>query len=198
MTRWRIRATVADRPGFLAVLTASLALRAVNILSVRVHRDATGAVDDFLVEAPDALTRADLLAAVDKGRGRDAYVQRADPDALVEPEVFVLGLAGRLVRDPEELAAVLARALRDGEHCQVTWAPGPVPDGTAAGDLVLPDPGGGVLRVRRDAPPFTPAERAQAGALAELAATVVAERAGTAAVAAAAVTAGTGTPSPAR
>ena len=37
MTLWRIRATVDDRPGYLSVLTASLALRGVNILTVQVH-----------------------------------------------------------------------------------------------------------------------------------------------------------------
>jgi hypothetical protein len=30
MTLWRVRATLDDRPGFLAVLTASLALRSVS------------------------------------------------------------------------------------------------------------------------------------------------------------------------
>ena len=37
MALWRVRATVDDRPGFLSVLTASLALKAVNILAVQVQ-----------------------------------------------------------------------------------------------------------------------------------------------------------------
>ena len=53
MALWRIRATVDDRPGYLSVLTASLALRSVNILAVQVHTTEGGAVDDFLVDAPD-------------------------------------------------------------------------------------------------------------------------------------------------
>ncbi|MFD0785904.1 ACT domain-containing protein, partial [Micromonospora azadirachtae] len=64
MTLWRIRATVDDRPGYLSVLTASLALRGVNILAVQVHTTERGAVDDFLVDAPDTLAEADLVAAV--------------------------------------------------------------------------------------------------------------------------------------
>src|SRR5256885_12697318 len=82
MALWRIRATVDDRPGFLAVLAASLALRSVNILSVQVHPTASGAVDDFLVDAPDALSEADLLAAVVKGRGRDPWVRRGAAQGL--------------------------------------------------------------------------------------------------------------------
>src|SRR2546429_3662659 len=85
MALWRVRATVDDRPGFLAVLAASLALRSVNILSVQVHPTQSGAVDDFLVDAPDALSEADLLAAVVKGRGRDAWVRRADAPGLHDP-----------------------------------------------------------------------------------------------------------------
>ena len=83
MTLWRIRATVDDRPGFLSVLTASLALRQVNILSVQVHTTESGAVDDFLVEAPDSLSRSDLTDAVIRGRGRDPWVAQADVRGLI-------------------------------------------------------------------------------------------------------------------
>ena len=56
MALWRIRATVDDRPGYLSVLTASLALRSVNILAVQVHTTEAGAVDDFLVDTPDTMS----------------------------------------------------------------------------------------------------------------------------------------------
>src|SRR2546423_15554596 len=90
MALWRIRATVDDRPGFLAVLAASLALRSVNILSVQVHPTASGAVDDFLVDAPDALSEADLLAAVVKGRGRDPWVRRAAAEGRPDPAPLLI------------------------------------------------------------------------------------------------------------
>jgi hypothetical protein len=38
MALWRIRATVEDRPGYLSVLTTSLALRSVNSLRRAHHR----------------------------------------------------------------------------------------------------------------------------------------------------------------
>src|SRR4051812_49923202 len=98
MALWRIRATVDDRPGYLSVLTASLALRAVNILSVQVHTTEAGAVDDFLVDAPDALSEADLLAAVAKGRGRDAWLCRTDVRGLADAQTQLLGMAARLAR----------------------------------------------------------------------------------------------------
>jgi GNAT superfamily N-acetyltransferase len=178
MALWRVRATVDDRPGFLSVLTASLALKAINILAVQVHTTEAGAVDDFLVDAPDQLTEAELLAAVHRGRGRDAWVARADAHGLVDAPTRALGLANRVVQDPESLGAALA-ALVDGE---VSWRPAPdsercvpAPDGERSGrpgtTMRLPDPAGGCYLVSRDAPEFTPAEYARAQALVDLAAT---------------------------
>jgi hypothetical protein len=181
MALWRIRATVDDRPGFLAVLAASLALRSVNILSVQVHPAQSGAVDDFLVDAPDALSEADLLAAVVKGRGRDPWVRRAAADGLRDAHTLLLNLVTRLVAD-EDLGAALAVLL--GEVL-VTRRPDPTGRGYSPTVLLLPDPGGGTLEVRRLEPPFTPVEYARAAALVDLAATVTRLRAGS------------GTPSPA-
>jgi GNAT superfamily N-acetyltransferase len=172
MTLWRVRATVDDRPGYLAVLTASLALRSVNILSVQVHATEAGAVDDFLVDAPDQLSEADLLAAIAKGRGREAWARRTDAHGLVDTPTQLLGLAARLVRDPDELGSALSTLLGD---CAVSWRPEPCPTRQGFGEslLQLPDPAGGTLRVHRLAPAFTPSEYARAHALVDLATTTV-------------------------
>lgn len=168
MALWRIRATVDDRPGYLSVLTASLALRSVNILAVQVHTTEAGAVDDFLVDAPEKLTERDLTAAVERGRGRDPWVARAEAQGLADPPTRALGLAGRLIRDPDALGAALGSLLAAG---QVTWRPGSA--GTRPGfegaSMRLADPSGGVFEVVRAAPAFTPAEFARAQALVEVA-----------------------------
>jgi GNAT superfamily N-acetyltransferase len=171
MALWRVRATVDDRPGFLAVLAASLALRSVNILSVQVHASESGAIDDFLVDAPDSLGEADLIAAVLKGRGREAWVSRTDAYGLVDAPTHLLGLAARVIREPRELDLVLASLMGD---CTVRWRPdeGPTWQGFTDAAMALPDPSGGTLYVDRDAPPFTPAEYARASALVDLASTV--------------------------
>jgi GNAT superfamily N-acetyltransferase len=169
MALWRVRATVDDRPGFLAVLTASLALKSINILAVQVHTTEAGAVDDFLVDAPEQLTEVELIAAVGRGRGRDAWVARADPHGLVDLPAQALGLANRVVQDPESLGAVLAALAGGG----VSWRPAPGAGGygLAGTTMRLPDPAGGCYLVTRDAPAFTPAEYARAQALVDLAAT---------------------------
>lgn len=171
MALWRIRATVDDRPGYLSVLTASLALRGVNILTVQVHTTELGAVDDFLVDAPDRLTEADLRAAVERGRGRNCWVARSEARGLADQPTRVLGLAGRLVRDPDAAGETL-RVLLGADA--VTWRPAPAapPGGVDETTMLLADPAGGAYELRRREPSFTPAEYARAQALVELAATV--------------------------
>ncbi|MEU4688062.1 GNAT family N-acetyltransferase [Actinoplanes sp. NPDC023714] len=172
MALWRIRATVDDRPGYLSVLTASLALRSVNILAVQVHTTEEGAVDDFLVDAPDTLGEAGIMAAVLKGRGRDAFVTRAEAQGLADQPTRALALAGRLVHEPDTLGETLVALL---DATEVRWRPGTVtePAGFHGGRMTLADPAGGSYEVLRALPAFTPAEYARAQALVEIAGAVV-------------------------
>lgn len=165
MALWRVRVTVDDRPGFLAVLTASLALRSINILTVQVHITEAGAVDDFLLDAPDNLEEADLLAAIERGRGRDAWVARTDARGLVDPPTQVAALAARLVADPSELGPILGTLL----GCLVRHENSPAVAGLGQTTMRVADPGGGMIVLSRLAPAFTPAEFARAQALAEVA-----------------------------
>jgi GNAT superfamily N-acetyltransferase len=165
MTLWRVRATVDDRPGFLAVLTASLALRSINILTVQVHTTEAGAVDDFLLDAPDNLEEADLLAAIERGRGRDAWVVRTDARGLVDPPTQIASLAARLVTDPSELGEILGTFF----GCVVRHENSPAVAGHGQTTMRVADPGGGMIVLSRLLPSFTPAEFARAQALAEVA-----------------------------
>jgi hypothetical protein len=168
MALWRLRTTVDDRPGFLAVLTASLALRSVNILSVQVHGTETGAVDDFLVDAPNELTEAELLAAVAKGRGRDTWVRRTEARHLVDPQTEVLAAATWVIRDPKQLPAALTSTLMS-VTVQTIADTDDVRPGFTATRMQLRDPFGGLLLIERETPAFTPAEYARARALIDIA-----------------------------
>lgn len=172
MALWRVRATVDDRPGYLAVLTASLALKSVNILAVQVHTTEAGAIDDFLVDAPDQLSEEDLVAAVERGRGRDAWVVRTDAYGLIDPPTQALNQAARLVADPDELGTALTGLL----DCAVSWRPVREQQGFSDNEMSLTDPRGGTLRLMRLTPSFTPAEFARAQALVEVATAVVVGR----------------------
>jgi GNAT superfamily N-acetyltransferase len=165
MALWRVRATVDDRPGYLSVLTASLALKSVNILAVQVHTTEAGAVDDFLVDAPDTMSERDLLAAVERGRGRDAFVARAEAQGLADQPTRALALAGRLAHDPDALGESLVGLL---DATEVRWRPAVAASSFTARRMTLADPAGGAFEVLRSAPAFTPAEFARAQALIEL------------------------------
>jgi len=167
MALWRVRTTVVDKPGFLAVLAASLALRSVNILSVSVHITEEGAVDDLVVDAPDGLTEPQLRAAVERGRGRDIWIAPAQPRSLVDAPTQALDLATYLVRDPAAVSTALAELL----GASVEWQPAAAP-GVAGTQMWVPAPGGGVWYAQRPAPTFTPAEYARAQALLAVAAAV--------------------------
>ena len=108
---WTVRATVDDVPGRLAILAASLARRAINILSVQVHLTPEGPVDELLVAASPVLSAADLTAAVTDGGARSPRVAPADAHALVDAPTRALNLATRLVRTPEDLPTVLTSLL---------------------------------------------------------------------------------------
>jgi GNAT superfamily N-acetyltransferase len=172
MALWRIRATVDDRPGYLSVLTASLALRSVNILAVQVHTTEAGAVDDFLVDAPDSMNEAELYTAIAKGRGRDAFVSRAEAQGLADQPTRALALAGRLVHDPDSLGEALVSLL---DAAEATWRPEPLTElpGYDAERMTLADPAGGSFEVLRPRPAFTPAEYARAQSLVEVSAAVL-------------------------
>jgi GNAT superfamily N-acetyltransferase len=162
-----------DKPGFLAVLAASLALRSVNILSVGVHVTEAGAVDDFLVDAPDELTEQQLRAAVERGRGRDVWVARAEAQSLVDAPTRALDLATYLVRNPGPAGGATGAgshagaALAELLEARASWlaAAGPDDLGISGAQMWVPAPGGGAWLVERAAPDFTPAEYARAQAL---------------------------------
>jgi len=164
---WNVRATVDDVPGRLAILAASLARRAINILAVQVHLTPDGPVDELLVAASPVLSAPDLLAAVVDGGGRTPRVTAADAHALVDAPTRALSLATRLVRTPDDLPVVLTSLL---SGAQLVWrAEAPAGHEDSLTELWLADPSGGGYLLTRPAAPFTPAERARAFAMLDIA-----------------------------
>lgn len=174
---WRMRTTVKDEPGSLAVLCTALAERRVDILSLQTHPLADGTVDEFLLRAPGALEAAELTRAVSQAGGVSTWIERADAHDLVDAPTRVLGLAARTALDAAELPLALRQLLG---RCTIRSLPGtpvgggrgpePVPVEGVLEDTVmrLPAPEGGVLTVERPYLPFTPTEFARARALVDL------------------------------
>jgi hypothetical protein len=164
---WNVRATVDDVPGRLAILAASLARRAINILSVQVHLTPDGPVDELLVAASPVLSAADLSAAIVDGGARSPRIAVADAHALVDAPTRALSLATRVVGNPDDLAAVLASLL---PGAQLAWrAEPPAEHEDNPTQLWLIDPSGGGFLLTRPSAPFTPAECARAYAMMDVA-----------------------------
>ncbi|WP_328559242.1 GNAT family N-acetyltransferase [Streptomyces coelicoflavus] len=174
---WRMRTTVRDEPGSLAVLCAALADRRIDILSLQTHPLADGTVDEFLLRAPGALSGTELADVVTAAGGARTWTERADAHDLVDAPTRVLGLATRTALDTAELPLALRQLLG---RCTIRSLPASATAGAEAAGTVPPEgalegtvlrlraPEGGVISVERPQLPFTPAEFARARALVEL------------------------------
>ncbi|CAL9375910.1 GNAT family N-acetyltransferase [Streptomyces sp. enrichment culture] len=172
---WRMRTTVRDEPGSLAVLCAALAEGRIDILSLQTHPLAEGTVDEFLLRAPGELSGTELVDVVTAAGGAQTWTERADAHDLVDAPTRVLGLATRTALDAAELPLALRQLLG---RCTIRSLPATagaevaetVPPEGALEDTVLRlrAPEGGAISVERPHLPFTPAEFARARALVEL------------------------------
>ncbi|WP_406141802.1 GNAT family N-acetyltransferase [Streptomyces sp. NBC_01089] len=174
---WRMRTTVRDEPGSLAVLCTALARQRVDILTLQTHPLADGTVDEFLLRAPATLQSRQLGHEVSAAGGHDTWIERADTHDLVDTPTHVLGLATRTALDPAELPLALRRLLG---RCTIHSLPavavsGAPTDASTPAEGVLEerlmrlrDPSGGTITVERPHLPFTPTEFARARALIEL------------------------------
>ncbi|MFI6052873.1 GNAT family N-acetyltransferase [Streptomyces violascens] len=174
---WRMRTTVRDEPGSLAVLCTALAGHRVDILTLQTHPLADGTVDEFLLRTPAELSGAELARAVSAAGGHDTWTERADAHDLVDAPTRVLGLATRTALDAAELPLALRQLLG---RCTIHSLPAVSLTGRPTGETApvegvlesttmrLRDPNGGVITIERPHLPFTPTEFARARALVEL------------------------------
>lgn len=168
MPLMRIRTEIDDRPGRLAVLTATLAAERANILDLSVQVGTDGVVDEFVVDVPPGMGRGELAAALEAAGGSRTVVVPADPRELVDEPTRVLTLVTRLRADPRALPEALADLLRADEACRVDGPPSPgdqPPGDEPADTLTVPIGRLRAVRLRRAGLPFTATEAARADAL---------------------------------
>ncbi|MGW1410430.1 N-acetyltransferase family protein [Streptomyces sp. NPDC002403] len=174
---WRMRTTVRDAPGSLAVLCGALARLRVDILTLQTHPLSQGTVDEFLLRAPASLPAQQLSRAVSAAGGSSTWIERADTHDLVDAPTRVLGLATRTALDAAELPLALRQLLG---RCTIHSLPAVSVTGRETGETApvegvleetvmrLRDPSGGAITIERPYLPFTPTEFARARALVEL------------------------------
>ncbi|MEI5526947.1 GNAT family N-acetyltransferase [Streptomyces brasiliscabiei] len=174
---WRMRTTVKDEPGSLAVLCTALAEHRVDILSLQTHPLAEGTVDEFLLRAPEELSATAIGRSVSEAGGAETWIERGDAHDLVDAPTRILGLATRTALDAAELPLALRQLLG---RCTIRSLPAIAPGSGRAQEsapvegvleetvMRLRAPEGGVITVERPYLPFTPTEFARARALVEL------------------------------
>ncbi|MGH3767504.1 MAG: GNAT family N-acetyltransferase [Pseudonocardiaceae bacterium] len=166
MTLWRLHVDVADQPGRLGALAATIGGCGANIVSLHVVGEPTqdGAVtDELLVKVPPQVPVPTLVEAVEAAGFRINVVVQADAQALADPVSTALALAHCVAVDPGSAARAVAALLR-------AELAGPKESPAAHQAAHHADVGTGPTRVRlRRGWPFTATEVSQAAALLELA-----------------------------
>ena len=158
---WRVRTTMADRPGSLAVLARHCGEQGVNILGMQIFPGVNGVTDELVLRAPDGWRRHDVALLVHDAGGTDTTVDTCTEHVLVDGPIQYLHALRRVAHDPGTLVEMLARLL-DAEPA------GSGRHDPTGDDTILVTVGEQRVRLRREAP-FTATEHARAVAFAEIA-----------------------------
>ena len=158
---WRVRTTMQDRPGSLAVLARHCGEQGVNILGLQIFPGVGGVTDELVLRAPEGWRSDEVTRLVDGAGGTETTVAPCSEHALVDSPIQYLHALARVAHDPALLEPMLARLL-DAE-----------PTGSSrhdpADDLSMLVTVGSRRVTLHRATPFTATEHARAVAFADVA-----------------------------
>ena len=170
---WRVRTTLPDRPGSLAVLARSCGEAGVNILGLQIFPGIDAVTDELVLRTPPDWGLPELAGLVESSGGRVVGAAPCTEAALGDQPTRYVQAARTILTQPAAFPEVVA-SLFDAEADPEPGALAPVQD---VMDMVVGDV---QVQVRRTAP-FTATEHARAAALAELVTDVLARGRGPAA-----------------
>lgn len=157
---WRVRTTLADRPGLLAQIATACGRAEVNIVAMQVFRTRPNdVIDEFVVQAPEGWTEVRLADLFVSAGGDHVSVTRTGEGSLGDAPTRYLEAVHQVLEEERDVEEVL--------HELLDVAPPDVADYAGHDVLDLTRRNGTVLRISR-AVPFTPVERARAQALVSL------------------------------
>ncbi|HEX3622499.1 MAG TPA: ACT domain-containing protein [Acidimicrobiales bacterium] len=117
MQTFVVRVWVPDRPGALGQVASRIGAVRGDVVGIDIlERGAGRAIDELVVELPDAGLVSLLLAEIDQVDGVDVEDVRPAPAELADPRLDALETAAVLVgaaSKPELLASLVAHARRD-------------------------------------------------------------------------------------
>jgi GNAT superfamily N-acetyltransferase len=159
---FRVRTTMADRPGSLATLARHCGEQGVNILGLQIFPGVAGVTDELVLRAPESWGMVDVAELIEEAGGAPVTVGTCTEHALVDGPIQYLHGLHKLAHDSGTLAEVLGRLL-DATPTSPQEA-----DLSAVQDTLSVAVGPHQVLLRRTAP-FTATEHARAVAFAEVA-----------------------------
>jgi ribosomal protein S18 acetylase RimI-like enzyme len=163
---WRVRTTLPDRPGALAVLAQQCGASGVNILGLQIFPGMECVTDELVLRTPEGWGIPEIAALVEGSGGVSVAAAPCTEAALTDQPTRYVQAARTILAQPASFPEVVAR-LFDAEADPVEGAVGPVQD---VMDMTVGDV---QVQVRRTAP-FTGTEHARGSAMADLVSDVLA------------------------
>jgi ribosomal protein S18 acetylase RimI-like enzyme len=157
---WRVRTTLPDRPGSLAVLARNCGAQGVNILGLQIFPTVDGVTDELVLRTPAGWRLAEIAQLVEDSGGVSVSGAECTEQALVDQPTRFVQAARMILDQPARFPEVVAH-LFDAEADPVEGNLAPVQDvmEMSVGDIAI--------HVRRTAP-FTATEQARGAAMAGL------------------------------
>src|SRR3954452_14995213 len=106
---WRVRTTLPDRPGALALLAEQCGLAEINILGLQIFPGVTAVTDELVLRAPDEWGPDQLVALVEAGGGTAVAVLRCTKAALTAQPTRYVQAARAIVDHPMSFPEVVGR-----------------------------------------------------------------------------------------
>jgi len=163
---WRVRTTLPDRPGSLAVLAQSCGEAGVNILGLQIFPGIEAVTDELVLRTPEHWGLPEIARLVEGSGGLAVSAAPCTEAALSDQPTRYVHAARTILARPASFPEVVA-LLFDAEADPEQGALGPVQD---VMDMTVGDV---QVQVRRTAP-FTATEHARGTAIAELVTDVLA------------------------
>jgi ribosomal protein S18 acetylase RimI-like enzyme len=157
---WRVRTTLPDRPGALAVLAQNCGEAGVNILALQIFPGVEAVTDELVLRTPAGWGLGDLAELIERSGGENVTGAECTEHALVDQPARYVQAARTILAQPASFPEVVAK-LFDAEAEPVEGALAQVQD------VMEMTVGAVQVQVRRTAP-FTATEHARGAAMADL------------------------------
>ncbi|QIK75459.1 GNAT family N-acetyltransferase [Nocardioides piscis] len=116
---WRVRTTLPDRPGALAVLADECGRSGVNILAMQVFPGVESVTDDLVLEVPSDWRTDDVAALVERAGARSVVSHPCTEAALVDQPTRYVEAARSILSQPARFPEVVAALFNAGAEEEV-------------------------------------------------------------------------------